>query len=267
MTDIPDDRFSDVNSVELFGSHASADEAPPDAMGYAPSSEPETEDVCKTKPSKDDLAVFDRLVEQSMLSAQLCTGLELPWEQGVFRSIFSDAPLWSPPEMPQLTRAIQEREMEAEVVEMEVQGPLRKRQRTSQVVHGLYDRAIAFGVTLTDPEIERAKWARALEKLCTVFSCCPAGCPAGLVLDPSDMASNFQKIRQLCGSRSCGTVLKRANDLFKFCWWHKKFYYQKDPATLLNMCGNAIKTVQPSVLYAPSQSVSILQCTSLACPL
>ena len=56
--------------------------------------------------------------------------------------------------------------------------------------------------------------------------------PRALVLVPFDMASNFQKIRQLCGSRSCGTVLKRANDLLKFCWWYKKFYYQKEPFPL-----------------------------------
>ena len=43
------------------------------------------------------------------------------------------------------------------------------------------------------------------------------------------MAGNFQKIRELCGSRSCNTVLKRTNNLWKYCMWHQKFFYQKAP--------------------------------------
>eukprot|EP00435_Cladocopium_sp_Y103_P036573 s2951_g9.t1 len=93
----------------------------------------------------------------------------------------------------------------------------------------MYERAISFGVTLTDPEIEQNKWARGLEKLYTIFTSCPQGCPSGLVLDPGDMNESLDRIRKLCGSRSPGTILKRANSLLKYCTWHRSFYYQRQP--------------------------------------
>ena len=61
---------------------------------------------------------------------------------------------------------------------------------------------------------------------------CPQGCPSGITLDKDDMRSNLDKIRQFCGSRSSGTVLKRANSLLQYCKWHRQFFYQRDPFPL-----------------------------------
>ena len=94
--------FSDVESIDLFGSHvtvasplagdvntASFDDGP---LGPAP--------------TRLELETFDELVNQSILSAQVGAGLELPWEQGIFRAIFSEEPLCSLPEIPIPAQAI-----------------------------------------------------------------------------------------------------------------------------------------------------------------
>ena len=107
--------------------------------------------------------------------------------------------------------------------------PVAKRARTGLTIHGLYDRAISFSNTMAGPEIDKNKWARAVEKLCAIFTICPQGCPQGGTLEPDDMPGNLDKIRQLCGSRSSGTVLKRANSPLLFCKWHRRFFYQRVP--------------------------------------
>ena len=94
--------FSDVESFDLFGSHvtvasplagdvntASFDDGP---LGPAP--------------TRLELETFDEIVNQSILSAQVGAGLELPWEQGIFRAIFSEEPLCSLPEIPTPAQAI-----------------------------------------------------------------------------------------------------------------------------------------------------------------
>ena len=225
---------SEIGSTDLFGSHVTevpilSNEAP-DVADLADFADSDRVATCEVPaPSARELAAFDDLVGQCMLSAQISSGLSLPWEQGVFRSIFGDEPLWSLPEMPLVTQAVPERTLERSREELEGDKPPGKRQKGSQFVHGLYDKAISFSLTLTDHEIDKAKWSRALEKLYSVFSCCKAACPVGLTLDPADMQGNFRKIRELCGSRSCGTILKRANSLVKYCTWHNRFFYQKEP--------------------------------------
>eukprot|EP00435_Cladocopium_sp_Y103_P022924 s2311_g5.t1 len=107
--------------------------------------------------------------------------------------------------------------------------PPTKVARTGGTVPRMYERAISFGMSLTDPEIEQNKWARSLEKLYSIFTSCPQECPPGLILDPNSMDDSLDRIRKLCGSRSPGTVLKRANSLLKFCTWHRSFYYQRQP--------------------------------------
>ena len=41
-----------------------------------------------------------------MLGVQLADNLTLPWEQGVFRSVLSDAPIWEPAEIPLLAHSV-----------------------------------------------------------------------------------------------------------------------------------------------------------------
>ena len=217
--------FSDVESIDLFGSHvtvasplagdvntASFDDGP---LGPAP--------------TRLELETFDEIVNQSILSAQVGAGLELPWEQGIFRAIFSEEPLCSLPEIPIPTQAISVNRSDGVLDERLAEQPSGKRQKCSQYIHGLYDRAISFSHGLSDHELDAAKWARVLEKLYTIFTCCPEAKPVGLDLHPADMAGNFKRIRELCGSRSCNTVLKRTNNLWKYCRWHQKFFYQKSP--------------------------------------
>ena len=50
---------------------------------------------------QDLLDSFDEIVSQSMLSANLGDNLSLPWEDGIFKSIFSDESLVPMPEIPQ----------------------------------------------------------------------------------------------------------------------------------------------------------------------
>lgn len=80
MADVPEDFISEMNSVDLFGSHASMNNAPSEAAGFTPPLSTEPEEVSQLKSSDIDLTSFDRLVEQSILSVQLSSGLELPWK-------------------------------------------------------------------------------------------------------------------------------------------------------------------------------------------
>ena len=199
-------------------------------------------------PTLAELEAFDNLVNQCMLSSQVSDGLTLPWEQGIFRSIFGDVPIWAPPEVPFVMHSIANHLGVAEDAAIDEE-PAPKRARTGHTTHGLYDRAITFSNILTDPEIDKNKWARTLEKLYTIFTICPQGCPQGVALDPGDMQGNLDKIRQLCGSRSPGTVLKRANSLLQFCKCHRGFFYQRQPFPF-TMCGKRNRTVQVTVLRA-----------------
>eukprot|EP00435_Cladocopium_sp_Y103_P054063 s402_g17.t1 len=45
------------------------------------------------KPTVEQLAAFDGMINQAILSAQLNDGLTLPWEEGIFKTIFQDEPL------------------------------------------------------------------------------------------------------------------------------------------------------------------------------
>ena len=151
-------------------------------------------------PTRLELETFDEIVNQSILSAQVGAGLELPWEQGIFRAIFSEEPLCSLPEIPIPTQAISVNRSDGVLDERLAEQPSGKRQKCSQYIHGLYDRAISFSHGLSDHELDAAKWARVLEKLYTIFTCCPEAKPVGLDLHPADMAGNFKRIRELCGS-------------------------------------------------------------------
>eukprot|EP00435_Cladocopium_sp_Y103_P044133 s1348_g12.t1 len=207
----PDVTFSDLESVGIESWQLAA-EAPEEH-----------------RPTQTDLDVFDHMINQAMLSAQLDDGLTLPWEQGIFKSIFDDAPLWSLPEIPKVAQAVSRDPRDFAEDEPPALEPPTKVARTGGTVPRMYERAISFGMSLTDPEIEQNKWARSLEKLYSIFTSCPQGCPPGLILDPNSMDDSLDCIRKLCGSRSPGTVLKRANSLLKFCTWHRSFYYQRLP--------------------------------------
>ena len=98
-----------------------------------------------------------------------------------------------------------------------------KRARTDAFTCRLYERAIAFRNTLSDLEMDHAKWNKALEKLYTVMVSGPSSCPSGVKFDPLDMDRNLQQIRVLCGARSPNTISKRANSLLRFCLWHRGF--------------------------------------------
>ena len=170
---------------ELFGGpDLASDLETPDAASWDHTG---ARDVNGHPPTPVELEAFDNLVNQCMLSAQLSDGLALPCKQGIFRSIFG---------VPLVTHSVADHLRTAEDTAREVE-PAAKRARTGITIHGLYDRAISFSNTLTDPEIDKNKWARALEKRYTIFTIYPQGCPQGMTLDPDDMQGNFDKIRQL----------------------------------------------------------------------
>ena len=182
-------------------------------------------------PSPEQLDTFNSLVTQATLSADVSDGLKLPWEQGIFKTIFDDAPLWGLPEIPQISQSTcgQYPEPEEPEIDYPYPEPRAKVARTSRVGHGLYDRAISFGLTLTDQEIDKNKWARSLEKLYTLFTVNSSSCPESLKLVADDMEQNLARIRHLCGLKSSGTILKRANSLLRYVAWHRSFYYQRQP--------------------------------------
>ena len=107
-----------------------------------------------------------------------------------------------------------------------------KRQRTDVCTNRLYERAISFKNTLTDPEMDQAKWGRALEKLYTVMVSGPNSCPKSISFIAGDVEKNLRQIRLLCGARSPNTIAKRAHSLLQFCLWHRGFYYRKHPHTV-----------------------------------
>jgi len=193
------------------------------AMGgshVAEQDEPPHDDVL----TDQDRATLDAMVHQAMLGASLQDGLSLPWETGIMATIFGDAPLVTLPEVPQVAHSIDPANIEPAVAETHT-----KRARTDAFTCRLYERAIAFRNTLSDLEMDHAKWNKALEKLYTVMVSGPSSCPSGVKFDPLDMDRNLQQIRVLCGARSPNTISKRANSLLQFCLWHRGFYYRKHP--------------------------------------
>eukprot|EP00435_Cladocopium_sp_Y103_P024632 s391_g6.t1 len=96
------DEFSDQG--DLFG-------GPDNELHFEPAASssgqwehiPETEP--EHKPTRQQLEAFDGMINQAILGAQLNDGLTLPWEEGIFKVIFQDEPLWSLPELPKIAQA------------------------------------------------------------------------------------------------------------------------------------------------------------------
>ena len=175
-----------------------------------------------------DRAVLDSMVRQAMLSASLADGLSLPWETGIMATIFGDAPIVPENTLPMVSHSLDHSEL-AQTDRRDRPEVQAKRQRLEVGVNRLYERAISFRNTLTDPEMDQAMWSRALEKLYTVMVSGPPSCPSGIVFTPGDLEKNLRQIRFLCGAKSPNTVAKRANSLLHFCLWHRGYYYRKHP--------------------------------------
>ena len=175
-----------------------------------------------------DKVTLDSIAHQAMLSASLSDGLALPWESGIMASIFGDAPLVQETALPKVSQALDPSELGQQSRRGQVEGPS-KRQRTDVGGNRLYERAISFKNTLTDPEMDQAKWSRALEKLYTVMVSGPESCPSSIAFSSEDVERNLRQIRLLCGARSPNTVAKRANSLLQFCLWHRGYFYRKHP--------------------------------------
>eukprot|EP00435_Cladocopium_sp_Y103_P015189 s176_g3.t1 len=231
-TDVPLPADESNNDQEPFEAFSSVEWVVPTSSDLGSwenmEQEPEKRESGDTA-TAEQLAAFDRIVDQAKLSVELSDNLTLPWEQGVFRAIFSDEPLTPLPQVPKVTQSIDRRAGETPELEPEDIQPKSKMARFSSTIHRHFDRAICFGMTMTDSDLLQTKWARALEKIFTIFTSCPGACPAGLTLNEQDMEGNFEKIRHLCGFRSPNTVLKRADSLLKYIRWHRSFYYHRDP--------------------------------------
>ena len=224
-------------------SHQSADEMPTDEpqpeLGdtFGPGHENPSEFMSQTPhelSSKEgelndaDKALLDSMVHQAMLSASLDDGLSLPWETGVMASIFSDAPLAPMPQLPKVAHTLDHTETDPNSPLGQV-GSRAKKPRIEAPATRLYERAISFKNTLTDPELDQMKWNRALEKLYAVMVSGPNSRQEGINFAEGDMERNLHQIRLLCGARSPNTISKRANSLLQFCTWHKGYYYRKYP--------------------------------------
>ena len=175
-----------------------------------------------------DRARLDSVIHQAMLGANLADGLSLPWETGIMATIFGDAPIVQEVTLPKIAHTLDHSEVEP----LNRPGSLEnqaKRQRKEVCTNRLYERAISFKNTLTDPEMDQAKWGRALEKLYTVMVSGPSSCPKGISFIAGDVEKNLRQIRLLCGARSPNTIAKRAHSLLQFCLWHRGFYYKKHP--------------------------------------
>ena len=116
--------FSDVASIDLFGSHVTEAGPLADLSGCPPFDN----DPLEHPPTHAELATFDDIVNQSILSAQVGTGLDLPWEQGVFKAIFSDEPLCPLPEIPTPSQAISASHADRVLDESLAEHPSGKRQ-------------------------------------------------------------------------------------------------------------------------------------------
>ena len=190
--------------------------------------DPEPQDPNNDLLSEKDKAVLDSMVHQAMLSADVSDNLTLPWETGIMASIFGDTPLAPTPELPKVAHAVDHTisAQDRAAPNLEINP---KRQKMDSGCHRLYERAISFKNTLSDPETDQAKWTRALEKLYTVMVSGPDSRPASIKFETEDMDHNLRQIRFLCGAKSPNTIMKRANSLLQFCMWHKGFFYKRSP--------------------------------------
>ena len=175
-----------------------------------------------------DRARLDSIIHQAMLGANLADGLSLPWETGIMATIFGDSPIVQEATLPMIAHTLDHSEVEPTNRPGSLEGHA-KRQRTDVCTNRLYERAISFKNTLTDPEMDQAKWGRALEKLYTVMVSGPNSCPKSISFIAGDVEKTLRQIRLLCGARSPNTIAKRAHSLLQFCLWHRGFYYKKHP--------------------------------------
>ena len=226
---------------ELFGSFSGDEENFMRQDERAPSCPPSVDSRGKQQsfdagPLTDrERAVLDSMVHQAMMSADLSDGLTLPWETGIMATIFNDAPLVPAPEIPKVAHTLDHAESSRHLNEPAMER-VPKKQKTDGCGHKLYERAISFKNTLSDPEVDQTKWNRALEKLYTVMVSGPNSTPTGVKFDDGDMDRNLQQIRVLCGARSPNTIAKRANSLLQFCMWHKGYFYRRHPIPFEQDC-------------------------------
>ena len=173
--------------------------------------------------------ILDSMITQAMLSASLADNLALPWESGIMSAVFSDDPIVPMPVEVRVTHHLDPAAPTGGVGHDDVAGSPPKRPRLTTSTLRRYERVISFGNTLTDPEIDEARWNRALGKLYAIMVSCPAGTPPGVDFKDKNIDPCLRQIRLLCGSRSPNTVAKRANSLAKYCLWHRGFYYRRRP--------------------------------------
>ena len=179
--------------------------------------------------SSQEARVLDSMVNQAMLSASIEDGLTLPWETGVMAAIFGDEPLVSLPKQTKVAHSLQAGPSFGPDKHSDCPGQPSKRLKTSETTQRRYERAIVFKNSLTDRELDDAKWNRALEKLYAIMVSCQEGTPQGVRFDEKDIELNLRQIKILCGARSPNTVAKRANSLARYCVWHKGYFYRKHP--------------------------------------
>jgi hypothetical protein len=201
-------------------------EAKDDALVQETLVDGKTKDPCNTHSPPltfQDSRVLDSMVNQAMLSASIEDGLTLPWETGVMTAIFGDEPLVTLPKPVKLTHSLQTDQPLGPRNQDAGTGQASKRLRTAEASQRRFERAIVFKNSLTDRELDDAKWNRALEKLYAIMVSCPAGTPQGVKFDTKDIELNLRQIKILCGARSPNTVAKRANSLAQYCIWHKGY--------------------------------------------
>ena len=170
-------------------------EAKDDALVQETLVDGKTKDPCNTHSPPltfQESRVLDSMVNQAMLSASIEDGLTLPWETGVMTAIFGDEPLVTLPKPVKLTHSLQTDQPLGPRNQDAGTGQASKRLRTAEASQRRFERAIVFKNSLTDRELDDAKWNRALEKLYAIMVSCPAGTPQGVKFDTKDIELNLE---------------------------------------------------------------------------
>eukprot|EP00435_Cladocopium_sp_Y103_P007410 s3328_g2.t1 len=80
---------------------------------------------------------------------------------------------------------------------------------------------INFDLNLTESEMEQNTWSSALQKWYSVFSSGRPAWPKGYDLDKAMDSHDVQSLREVFGSRSANTVLRRGNTMVRFMKWYR----------------------------------------------
>eukprot|EP00435_Cladocopium_sp_Y103_P074032 s203_g46.t1 len=176
--------------------------------------------------SSEDIQQFSSLIQDKCLGVPPTLSVKLPWEDGIMSHIFDESDGLPSIPLPQMSPV--------EVREEAPKSPPCLNPFKQGSGRGVYMGVINFDLNLTESEMEQNTWSSALQKWYTVFSSGRQAWPKGYDLDKAIDSHDIQSLREVFGSRSANTVLRRGNTMVRFMKWYRDTRFSLCPFPILD---------------------------------